>query len=298
MVCDRWSDIILNCKGLFVDYESWSEYHQDIQMSWTNWPDAHIQFDAFGPPMDLMQSQQANERATLLVKDGFLRYAKVLWISNWAPKDVIFLIRDYAQGSGVTKFKLEIDPSIGTAEHWTDEHWNALIDVMRQSKPKSVYIKFTISDDHDAFWFWSFFMRLCHVCVDTLDWVYFDLEEAKFGEVDWSFIGNRFIGLDYTFNTVPISKLCICFQKPPFNTAVQSEDDYFNYDGLNKSKVFDFLTEVQGISCISSLMRFIISSNRVFRRSHRASSKHKIKSRIYNQFRRICGFPNRRRVES
>lgn len=267
MVCERWSDIILNCKGLFRDQESWSE-HSDISMSWTNWPVAHIQFDAneefYIQHMDLMPSQKANERATLLVKDGFMRYAKVLYISDSAPRDAIFLVRDHSQDSGVTKFKIDIDPS-----SWTTEHFNALIDVLRQSKPKSVYVCFFIRNTANAISFWSLFVDICHTCGNALDWLHFDLDGRDLQDVDWSFIVNREPGgkliFVYPFENVPVENFCISFIADPYPKVIAPIDNDFEYVGSEEeTKINSFLPYIYGMLDLLTSLKLMFSSLEFF----------------------------------
>ena len=231
-VCNRWSDIIFSCKRLFELDKPWPVSDAHALTRWCYSMETHIQFDT-----ETTDNEQGNETATILVKEGFLRYAKVLWISDSAPEDAVFLVRDHAKNSGVTKFKIVINESW----NWTVEHWNALTDIMRQSKPKSVYIHFTTKNQADAVLFWSFLMALCHACGDAIDWLYCKLDEYELGQTDWSFIGN----LVYTFEIAPVNKFHIRLGTRS-RYALEPFKDSFNYAGLNKTNVFDFLPKIQG----------------------------------------------------
>ena len=78
LLCRRWRSIILDSKSLYMDTEPWSE-GMDRWMS-PDFPYATIQLDM--QPDETPQN--IKKQARLLVKEGFMRYAKCLSIDGTA----------------------------------------------------------------------------------------------------------------------------------------------------------------------------------------------------------------------
>ena len=90
--------------------------------------------------------------------------------------------------------------------------------------------------------FWSFFMSLCHVCGEALDWLWFELDEPDFAQIDWTFTYN-FV---YTFKIVSIKKFHMDFIADPYPNAIRPFDCFFEYDCLTENNACDFVAEIHG----------------------------------------------------
>ena len=80
-LCRRWRSIILDSKRLYMDTEPWSEGVTTGILP-PDFPYATIHFDIFIQPDETFQN--IKKQARLLVKEGFMRYAKCLSIDGLA----------------------------------------------------------------------------------------------------------------------------------------------------------------------------------------------------------------------
>ena len=124
-------------------------------------------------------------------------------------------------------------------------HMNAVIDILRQSRPVSIYVRYEVNSQQNAMMLWQFLMGMFHVCPNTIEWFYCDMLESEFTDVNWDFI----LSFVYTYKIQKIENVLIMLGAEDFTLrgALYPRVSNFTCDDLTEKDIFNFVYQFHGM---------------------------------------------------
>lgn len=166
-------------------------------------------------------------------------------------------IRDHAEGNTLSKFK------VFATENWTSDYFDALVDILRQSRPVSIYIEYDVNNQSNAVIFWQFLMSLLHACPhDTIESLNCNLYRSELNDVDWEFVNvsvvdpniGRVKNLSIEFGELIEGATDMSYYDEAGNYVVAWKNPYIEWEDLNETNVSEFVSYFYGMLLLNAVV--------------------------------------------